>query len=165
LTVALLMITPAAGAQQQGDQGTQEPGAVTPTPHVWKVSINDFFFYPADATIESGDSIVFINEGNEAHTVTSDDGQFDSGPLNPGEYVPVSFEGSGILTYHCEIHPDMVGSVTVVGDSGGEAPTSAEPGSSDSTQTASPPAQPTQTASETNYVPGGTQTNNGAVGG
>jgi hypothetical protein len=32
----------------------------------------------------------------------------------------VTFSGSGTLTYHCEIHDFMMGSVTV-GDSGGEA--------------------------------------------
>jgi hypothetical protein len=99
---------------------------------VWTVSIQDFFFEPADATIGSGDSIIFVNEGNEPHTVTADDGQFDSGPLNPGESVAVSFDGSGILTYHCEIHPRMVGSVTVGQNVGGQsapegAPVSEEP--------------------------------------
>ena len=100
-------------AQQEG-QGTQDQGAAAaPTPNVWRVSIQDFFFDPADAAISSGDAIIFVNEGNEPHTVTSDDGQFDSEQLNPGESVTVSFEGSGTLTYHCEIHPEMVGSVTV----------------------------------------------------
>jgi plastocyanin len=122
LIVASLMLMPPAGAQQEEQvQGAGDQGTAAPTPNVWKVSINDFFFYPADATIASGDSIAFINEGNEAHTVTSDDGQFDSGPLNPGEYVGVSFEGSGTLTYHCSMHPEMVGSVSVVGDGGGAA--------------------------------------------
>jgi plastocyanin len=160
LIVALLVLMPTAGAQQQETQGTGDQGAATPPPNVWKVSIRDFSFYPADATIASGDAIVFINEDNVAHTVTSDDGQFDSGPLKPGEYVPVSFEGSGTLMYHCEIHPEMVGSVTVVGGSGGEAPTSGEPGS-DATQ---PTSEPTQTASETMNVPSGTQTNNETMG-
>ncbi len=107
---ALLALVPAAGAQQEEDQGA----AMTPAPNnVWQVSIGDFFFDPLEAAIGSADAIVFVNEGAQAHTVTSDDGQFDSGPLEPGESVTVSFEGSGRLTYHCQIHPEMVASVTV----------------------------------------------------
>jgi plastocyanin len=134
--VALVVTVPVAGAQQQEDQG-----AGTPAPNVWSVSIGDYFFDPADAAVEPGDSIVFVNEGAEAHTVTADDGQFDSGPLNPGESFEVSFEGSGTVTYHCQIHPEMVGSVAV-----GEA------------------SEPTQPAGETIYVPGGTLTHYESVG-
>ncbi len=145
LTVALLVLTPAAGAQQE-DQG----GAGTTAPNTWQVSIGDFFFDPADAAVGAGDSIVFVNEGAEAHTVTSDDGQFDSGTLNPGESYTVTFEGEGTITYHCSIHPEMVGSVTVGGGSGGDTPSAGE-----SDSTASEPEQP---AGETIYIPGGTLT-------
>jgi plastocyanin len=45
--------------------------------------------------------------------VTSDDGQFDSGVLMPGDSYTVMFKGQGTITYHCAIHPSMRGSVTV----------------------------------------------------
>jgi plastocyanin len=88
------------------------------------VPIRDFFFDPADITVEPGTTVMWVNEGTHPHTVTSDDGQFDSETLMPGDSFMVTFSGSGTLTYHCEIHPDvMMGSVTV-SDSGGEvAPT------------------------------------------
>src|ERR671932_2045508 len=104
LIVALLMLAPAVGAQQEEDQG----GAGTTAPNTWQVSIGDFFFDPADAAVGAGDSIAFVNEGAEAHTVTSDDGQFDSGTLNPGKSYTVTFEGEGTITYHCSMHPKMV---------------------------------------------------------
>ena len=114
--VALLLLVPTAGAQQ--DQGVQ----AVPVQNVVSVSIQDFFFDPADAAVEPGTSIVWVNQGQEPHTVTADDGSFDSGMLNPGDTFMVTFLGSGTLTYHCEIHPSMVGSVTVgAADGGGEA--------------------------------------------
>jgi len=71
---------------------------------------------------------MWTNEGDEPHTVTADDGQFDSGTLNPGESFMVTFEGSGTLSYYCEIHPSMVGSITVIpageGSTGGAGDTS-----------------------------------------
>jgi plastocyanin len=104
--LALLVVVPSAGAQQSA-------------PKTWSVAIEDFYFEPADAAIQPGDTIVWTNEGNTPHTVTSDDGQFDSEALNPGDSFMVTFSGQGTLTYHCEIHPSMTGSVTV----GGAAPT------------------------------------------
>ena len=108
--LALLVFVPSAGAQQA-------------TPKTWSVAIEDFYFEPADAAIQPGDTIVWTNEGNTPHTVTSDDGQFDSGVLNPGQSYAVTFTGGdGTLTYHCKIHPSMMGSVSGGGSGGGAAP-------------------------------------------
>lgn len=77
------------------------------------VSIQDFFFSPANVTVEPGTTVTWVNEGNVPHTVTSDDGQFDSGVLMPGDSYTVMFKGQGTITYHCVIHPSMRGSVSV----------------------------------------------------
>jgi plastocyanin len=135
LIIALVLVMPNAGAQQGQSAGG------TPAANVWSVSIQDYFFDPADAGIEPGDSIVFTNEGAVAHTVTADDAQFDSGSLNPGESYEVTFQGEGTVSYHCQIHPEMVGSVTVGSTS-----------------------EPTQPAGETIYIPGGTLTHYEGVG-
>ena len=78
-----------------------------------QVSIQDFFFSPANVTVEPGTTVTWVNEGTVPHTVTSDDGQFDSGVLMPGDSYTVMFKGHGTITYHCSIHPSMTGSVTV----------------------------------------------------
>ena len=108
----LAIFVPSAGAQDQ----MQDQNVLT-------VSIQDFFFDPAQITVEPGMTVMWVNEGNHPHTVTSDDGQFDSEALMPGDSFMVTFSGSGTLTYHCEIHPSMVGSVTVAESGGGTAPT------------------------------------------
>jgi plastocyanin len=114
--LALLVVMPSAGAQQNQEMMGQ------PTPKTWSVAIEDFYFEPADAAIQPGDTIMWTNEGNSPHTVTSDDGQFDSGVLNPGDTFSVTFTGGdGTLTYHCKIHPSMTGSVSGGGGGGGSA--------------------------------------------
>jgi plastocyanin len=114
--LALLVVMPSAGAQQNQEMMGQ------PTPKTWSVAIEDFYFEPADAAIQPGDTIMWTNEGNSPHTVTSDDGQFDSGVLNPGDTFAVTFTGGdGTLTYHCKIHPSMTGSVSGGGGGGGSA--------------------------------------------
>ena len=116
--LALLVFVPVAGAHQpQGMMGQST------TPKMWKVAIEDFYFEPADAAIQPGDTIMWVNEGNTPHTVTSDDGQFDSEVLNPGESFMFTFPEAGTFSYHCEIHPSMTGSVSVgTAGGGGDTP-------------------------------------------
>jgi plastocyanin len=113
--LALLVFVPVAQAHQHQDMMGQS------TPKVWSVAIEDFYFEPADAAIQPGDTITWVNEGNHPHTVTSGDGPFDSEVLNPGDSFSVAFTKAGTFTYHCEIHPSMTGSVTVGPAGGGGA--------------------------------------------
>jgi hypothetical protein len=46
------------------------------------------------------------------HTVTADDGSFDSGSRTAGD-IRLIFDHPGEFTYHCRIHPYMAGSVIV----------------------------------------------------
>ena len=112
--LALLVVVPVAGAHQPQDMMGQST-----TPKMWKVAIEDFYFEPADAAIQPGDTIMWVNEGNTPHTVTSDDGQFDSEVLYPGESFMFTFPEAGTFSYHCEIHPSMTGSVSVGAAGGG----------------------------------------------
>jgi len=113
--IALLMFVPTAAAQDAGVESV-------PIRNAWSVNIGDNFFDPPQAAIESGSTITWTNKGDEPHTVTADDGSFDSGMLNPGDSYTVAFDGQGTVTYHCAIHPEMRGSVTVGGGGGGGVP-------------------------------------------
>ena len=117
LLAGVLLLVPIAIAQGQ-DQGVQ----LLPSQDVVSVSIGDNYFDPAYIAIESGTTVTWTNDGQMPHTVTADDGSFDSEELNPGDSYTLTFSGSGVLPYYCEVHPWMVGSVTVGGDvEGGEA--------------------------------------------
>jgi len=111
LATALLMFVPPVGAQDAGVQ-------TVPIQNTWSVNIGDNFFAPPNAAVEPGSTITWTNSGREPHTVTADDGSFDSGVLNPGDSYTVAFDGQGTVTYHCAIHPNMVGSVSVGGEAG-----------------------------------------------
>src|SRR5215212_2402136 len=112
--IALLMFVPTAAAQDAGVESV-------PLQNAWSVNIGDNFFDPPDVAVEPGSTITWTNNGAVPHTVTADDGSFDSERLNPGDSYTVAFGGQGTVTYHCEIHPEMRGSVTV-GGGGGSAP-------------------------------------------
>ena len=112
--VFALLLVPTAWAQTQDQEGqdqdqgqdqSQGQGVVAvPVPEARSIDIRDNRFEPADATVAPGTSPRWISYDQAQHTVTADDGQFDSGTLDPGDIFVVTVEGSGKLTYHCELH-------------------------------------------------------------
>lgn len=76
-----------------------------------RVKIVDFAFEPKRKAIPQGTRVTWKNTGDEAHTVTSTTGKFDSGSLAPGETYTKRFMQTGVFKYICEIHPDMRGKI------------------------------------------------------
>ena len=80
-------------------------------------------FDPDPATASSGDLITWINEDTTLHTATSgkdlsdpDKGKlFDTAYLSPNakKSIPAADIGKGEHTYFCQIHPYMVGTITI----------------------------------------------------
>ena len=105
------------------DMGMETTLVVRPdAPHVREeratdgaVAIADFAFAPVDVEVPAGTEVVWSNEDPTAHTVTADDGAFDSGTLDPAGTFRAVLEREGTLRYRCLIHPSMQGTITVVG--------------------------------------------------
>jgi len=119
--VILLVFASIAVAQSTSDQSTSDqaspdqtgPVQATPVENPVTVNIQDDAFDPATTSIAPGTTVTWVNNDDEAHTVTADDGLFDSGRLEPGDSYSVWFDGSGTVAYHCEPHPHMTGSIEV----------------------------------------------------
>jgi plastocyanin len=77
------------------------------------VSIVDFAFQPKSVTIAAGSAVTWTNKANRAHTVTADDGSFDSGDLASNDSFANVFDAAGTFSYHCSIHPQMTATVVV----------------------------------------------------
>jgi plastocyanin len=84
------------------------------------VDIRDHAFNPAQLNVAPGTTVTFVNNDTEPHTATANDGLFDSGVLEPGSSFDVWLDGAGTVTYHCELHPEMQGSIVVGEGSGAE---------------------------------------------
>jgi plastocyanin len=74
--------------------------------------IFDFGFRPSPVTAGADLTVTWTNTGSAAHTVTFDTGP-DCGTLQSGDMLSVLFPGAGSYAYHCEIHRQMTGTVTV----------------------------------------------------
>jgi plastocyanin len=68
------------------------------------VSVQDELFHPAQTEIVAGDTLTWSHDGAEQHTITADDGSFDSGLINPGDVFVMTFDVSGTYPYYCQIH-------------------------------------------------------------
>lgn len=98
-----------ASANFNLDKVVQGSGGDTST-----VSIVDFGFTPSSITVSAGTTVKWTNTGAARHTVTSDSGsELGSGNLSPNGTYSHTFGAKGTFSYHCAIHPSMVGSVTV----------------------------------------------------
>ncbi len=133
-----------------GAVGLFTVGAAVPagaTTHT--VSIVDFAFTPATLTVQAGDTVVWTNHGAVAHTVTADDGSFNSGTINPGQTFSHTFATATTVPYHCAFHGaaggvGMAARITVTQP----APTTTAPPhvTVPASTTPTPPAPPTTVA-------------------
>ena len=112
-------VPPKTPAQTTTPTETTTPAkTTTPDPDsIITVEIHDHAFDLAELNIAPGTIVSFVNKDTEPHTATADNELFDTGVLRPGESSWVLFDGSGTVTYHCDLHPDMKGSI-VVGEGG-----------------------------------------------
>jgi plastocyanin len=53
------------------------------------------------------------NHDSVSHTVTADEGSFDTGNIGQGESKTVTFDKVGTFSYHCTYHSNMTGTVVV----------------------------------------------------
>ena len=79
-----------------------------------KVEIANFEYSPDPVRVEGGGKVIWQNEDSVAHTATADDGSFDTGEIDEGKLKSESFKTPGTFAYHCEIHPQMHGTIEVV---------------------------------------------------
>src|SRR4051812_19562890 len=96
-------------------------------------------FLPNTLTADAGSTLLFANVGGKPHTLTADDGSFDTGVVTPGAEggrfagtnATFTVPKPGTYTFHCEVHPQvMKGTLTVTGTAKeGPAPPSAAPSS------------------------------------
>ena len=96
--------TPVAAASTSTTHGPGHPLAIT---------ISNFMFDPALATIPVGTTVTWTNDDQIAHTATSTTGVFSSGNLNQGQSYSYTFTKAGTYPYICIYHPYMKGTIVV----------------------------------------------------
>ena len=78
-----------------------------------EVVIDGFDFSPKELRLHVGDQLTVRNGDAATHTLTADDGSFDTGQLAKGKTKVLTLDEAGSFSYHCAIHTYMHGTVTV----------------------------------------------------
>src|SRR2546423_7769513 len=68
------------------------------------VSIKDFEFQPRQLTVKAGATVTWTNDGSSSHTVTADDGSFESPTLGAGKTLSRKFTKPRTYPHHCALH-------------------------------------------------------------
>ncbi len=96
------------GGDENAPQGSGDAAAGASA-----VDISGFAFNPGNIEIAAGTEVTWTNNDSSAHTVTADDGSFDSGKLDEGGTFSFTFDTPGTYTYHCDFHPNMTATIVV----------------------------------------------------
>jgi plastocyanin len=114
------------------------------------VSIQNFSFQPSTVGVSVGDTVTWTQKDTGTqHTVTSDNGSFGSGNLLAGQTFAHTFNQPGTFSYHCNIHPSMMGTVTVAGSTPAPTQPPATSPAAPPVATTAAPARPTTLAPAT----------------
>lgn len=80
-----------------------------------QVVVQGMAYNPPEVHSRAGAPVLWLfQDGGVPHTVTADNGSFDSGNKVNDEYQ-LRFDQPGSYSYHCTIHPEMKGRVIVHG--------------------------------------------------
>src|SRR5215203_3573289 len=132
--LALAAIAAAQPATVPAEESTPAESTTPPAPNdTTTVEILNNAFNPAQLNVAPGTTVTFVNNDNVPHTATSDTKLFDL-EIPPGSSYPVVLEGEGTVPYHCELHPEMKGTIVVGDGSGAEGTTTENPTDDDPTQ-------------------------------
>lgn len=105
---AALTAAPALRGAMDADPGR---GAATTR----AVVMADAGYAPSGLVVAPGTVLTWTNRGpRNAHTITADDGSFDSGPVGVGSRWSLRVpDRTGVMPFHCAYHAYMRGTLTV----------------------------------------------------
>jgi len=106
--IALVIGLGACGSSSKSASSSNAPSTTTGT-----ITIHNFMFNPPTLTVKTGSTVTVKNTDDTAHTVTALDGSFDTKPIQPGKSATFTVSKAGTFKYHCNIHSQMHGSLTV----------------------------------------------------
>jgi plastocyanin len=77
------------------------------------VRVSNFSYVPRSLHVRTGQTVTFVNDDAEAHTVRDPSHSFDSGAIDPQAQWRHTFSRPGVYVYTCSFHPYMRGRIVV----------------------------------------------------
>jgi len=113
----LIAIVTGLAAGCSSNSSSSSPSSPTPSADV-TITIQgnrgNQSFSPEPATMRAGQSVAWRNADSITHNATQDANRFATPNLGAGvTSSPVTMSTAGTFTYHCTIHPGMIGTLVV----------------------------------------------------
>jgi plastocyanin len=116
LLVAMIGMMASCGSNSNSSTGPSNQTTGTSNNAAVEIPQSDIYgstnFNPQMVNINAGGAVSFSNNDGIEHHPTADDGSWN-GDLPAGASFSQSFKTAGTYTYHCSIHPNMTGTITV----------------------------------------------------
>jgi plastocyanin len=151
--MAGLPLAPGANEVQAPPVAAAPPTATPPAGGSEAIVIGDNTFTPAEITVGIGTSVTWTHGGKRPHTVTADDGSFNSGTMQNGATFTQTFDKAGTFQYFCELHgaagkQGMAAVITV-----GDGATSSQPPTATAPAATAAPAEAVASMVDFNFEP------------
>ena len=102
-----------AGCKSESGGDVTPDSTTAPNVPAGQVLVKGVAFNPPEVKATVGKPITWkFDDGGLEHTVTADDNSFDSGRKSSGTFAH-TFSAPGTISYHCQVHTRMHGTVTV----------------------------------------------------
>jgi FtsP/CotA-like multicopper oxidase with cupredoxin domain len=119
-----MQIGPTGAGHEHGMESTGSKSVVPPSSTQPKepdgnlapltIRIDKALFKPKKLTIKKGQTVTWINQDSQSHTIYDLGDTFSSPNLPPKQSYSHRFVQTGTYTYYCSIHPSMVAEIEVV---------------------------------------------------
>jgi plastocyanin len=76
------------------------------------ITIHSFKFVPNPLTVKVGATVGVTNDDGTGHSLTADDGSFDTGVFSSGSKT-IQLTRAGTFKFHCQVHNFMTGTINV----------------------------------------------------
>jgi plastocyanin len=96
-----------------GKKAATKQGGGEAAANATQAEMRTMAFAPGRIEIKAGSAITWTNNDQLVHTITANDGSWDSGPIEPGKTWTRRFAQPGDYAFHCTPHPFMKGVVVV----------------------------------------------------
>ena len=103
-----------------------------------QVTIQGLQFVPADVTANVGDQIVWVDNDSDVHGVTG--GGLNGPEMHKGDTYKLTISQGGDISYTCRFHPEMHGTIKVMGSGVGGGAPAPQPGGPAPAPAPPPPA-------------------------
>jgi|SRR5579875_1179460 len=116
--VAVVAVLLAGGSTASSPQGASRAHGSSGQPRVASghvvIVIQNYAYHPDNLTVRVGTTISVVNRDMTQHTLTANDGAFNTGTIQPGQTARLVMRKTGTFPYHCLFHAFMTGTLKVV---------------------------------------------------